>query len=237
MDVTPAAITAIRRSFNRLFQSAATMKAPKSRWMQVATRAPSGTAANLYAWLSRAPHMRRWDAGVRVRRNMRALAYTLTNDKFEDTVEVSITDIEDDNIGVYRPRVMALGMEAHHYHIDRNVFAALKDGFTGLCYDAKPFFATDHPVYANVDGTGDTTATSNIIEPTTTDGPGWYLLDTMSPLLPLIYQTRVEPQFQTLDDAGSTRWCSTRTWSCTACVPAGRSGTGCGARRWAAGTR
>ena len=66
-------------------------------------------------------------------------------------------------------------------HPDEIVFGLLAAGRTEDCYDGKKFFAADHPVYPNVDGTGSVVNTSNLLRPAAvenvvTDKIAWYLL-------------------------------------------------------------
>ena len=152
MVVTQAALNALRRSFDRLFQEG--IQSAPSEWAKIATRVPSSSAQNIYGWLMKFPQMREWPKGARRQaRNIAEKAYALANRKFETTVEVAREDIEDDNLGMYRPIVSAAGQEASD-HVDRGVFGALDVGYRTTCFDEKAFFAADHPRYGSVDGTG-----------------------------------------------------------------------------------
>lgn len=54
-------------------------------------------------------------------------------------------DIETDNLGIYTPLFTEMGRSTGE-EWDMMVFAALKNGFSALCYDGQNFFDTDHPV-------------------------------------------------------------------------------------------
>lgn len=162
MVITQAALNAIRRTFDRVFQAG--VQSAASEWQRIATRVPSGSAQNIYGWLMKFPQMREWPKGARRQaRNIAERTYALANKKYETTVEVAREDIEDDNLGMYRPIVQAAGQEASD-HVDRGVFGVLDDGYRTTCFDGKPFFASDHPRHANEDGSGANETESNLIK-------------------------------------------------------------------------
>ncbi|MBK5072570.1 Mu-like prophage major head subunit gpT family protein [Budviciaceae bacterium CWB-B4] len=189
MIVTPDSVRALSVTFNKSFQDG--VKLADSTYKQVAMVVPSSAAANVYAWLGQFPQMKEW-IGSRTLRDMAAQGYTIPNILYESTVPVARTDIEDDNVGVYSPIFQMQGQESEQYP-NRHVFGLFKVGETKLCYDGQNFFDTDHPVYANVDGTGTATPVSNYFAGAGTD-PAWYLMDTTKPLKPFIFQERIKPQ-------------------------------------------
>jgi phage major head subunit gpT-like protein len=192
--ITNALITALFQGFRGEFQAALT--ATPTDWDKVATMVPSTTAGNTYGWLGQFPKLREW-IGPRVVKDMQADAYQILNKTFEATVGVKRTDIEDDNLGIYRPLFAEMGRAAAS-HPDELIFALLAAGGSTLCYDGQNFFDTDHPVYANADGTGAVTATSNVN--TSGTGPNWYLLDVSRALKPLILQVRAAADLQAMTD-------------------------------------
>ena len=161
MIVTQAALNAIRKNFSRAFQAG--IQSAMSEWKKIATRFPSGSASNIYGWLQKFPQMREWPKGSeRVARNIAEKMNELPNKKYESTVEVNREDLEDDNLGMYRPLVEMAGQESMD-HVDRITFAVLDDGYQMPGYDGKPFFAVDHPRYSSVDGTGTMETEANLI--------------------------------------------------------------------------
>ncbi len=196
MIVTATVLENLRKSFVDLFGKGLT-GAPK-RWEKVATKIQSSSKENAYGWLSKFPMLREW-VGDRVLKSMKETGYVVPNKKFEGTIDVDRADIEDDNIGVYNTIAQSMGQEAED-HIDRNIFGILKTGFANLCYDGQNFFDTDHPVNAEVDGSGDDSSVSNIINPATTTEDPWFLLDTSRPLKPLIYQERTKAEMEAITD-------------------------------------
>ncbi|MQX38599.1 Mu-like prophage major head subunit gpT family protein [Roseospira navarrensis] len=159
-------------------------------WDRVAMKVPSGSSSNAYGWLGQLPNVREW-LGDRVVKNLRVHSYALENRTFESTIEVKRTDVEDDQYGVLAPLFGEMGHAASE-HPDELVFSLLAGGFSGLCYDGKPFFAEDHPVF---DAKGVAAAVSNM--QTGTD-PAWFLLDCSRSIRPMIFQERLPYKLTTL---------------------------------------
>lgn len=187
--ITNALIQALNTGFRKDFQAAFDQMATVSHWSKIATEVPSNTASNTYGWLSQMPRLREW-VGDRVIKDIKEQGYQITNKKYEATVGVPRTAVEDDSAGIYRPVISSLGRGAAEF-IDELVFGLLKTGHTSNCFDGQFFFDTDHPVYPNHDGTGTPTAASNV---TAGAGDAWYLLDTNNVLKPLIWQNRKPAQ-------------------------------------------
>jgi len=194
MIITAAVLNALRTGFAANFQRG--FDGEPTVFDQIATTVPSTTKSNTYGWLGAWPDMREW-VGDRVLKDMQEHGYAVTNKDFESTVEVDRNDVEDDNLGMYGPMFEAAGQSARRQP-EKLVFALLKAGGATLCYDGQNFFDTDHPVAANVDGTGAMGTASNLQAGAE---PAWYLLDTSRSLKPLIYQNRKSAQFTAMDAA------------------------------------
>jgi phage major head subunit gpT-like protein len=95
---------------------------------------------------------------------------------------------------VYAPLFEEMGRSSEVFP-DELLFPMLDAGTASLCYDGQNFFDTDHPVYANHDGTGAVTSVSNYDDNGGVPQTKWYLLDTTRALRPLIYQDRKAMQF------------------------------------------
>lgn len=184
MIVNQQTLQGIYVNFKTIFNQQ--LEVTKTYWEQVATRVPSTTKSNDYKWLGALPTLREW-IGERQVKNLSAFSYEVVNKPFEATVAVDRDDIEDDNIGVYKPIIQQLASAAKQ-HPDELVFTLLKGGFTNKCFDGKPFFSDSHKI-------GKTTY-SNIQDGT---GAAWFLLDTTKPVKPLIMQFRRQPEFVALD--------------------------------------
>ena len=193
MIITPNSVTALFRNFRQEFDQAFTIA--ESDWDKVAMRVPSSTKGNTYGWLGQFPQFREW-VGDRVVKDMQAHAYTLDNKTWESTFGISRDDMEDDNLGIYSPIVQEMGRAGKVFPDETLVFPLFGLGETEACYDGQNFFDTEHPVYANVDGTGAETLVSNMDVPATDPGPRWYLLSTNRAVKPFIFQERRKVAFR-----------------------------------------
>jgi phage major head subunit gpT-like protein len=189
--ITPSLITALNTAYRADFQSAYQSFQASSLYARVATVIPSTTASNTYGWLGQFPAFREW-IGERTIRDMAASGYQIINKSWESTVGVKRTDIEDDAVGIYRPLMAEMGRAAAAFP-DEMIFGLLAKGETTICFDGQNFFDTDHPIYANSDGTGTPRAIANL--QAGEEQNAWYLLDTSRALKPLIYQERKSPEF------------------------------------------
>ncbi|MEL3907916.1 MAG: Mu-like prophage major head subunit gpT family protein [Treponemataceae bacterium] len=187
--------TMVRAEFQQAFDAAL----KKADYKELVTIITSNTKSNSYAWLGSFPQMREW-VGDRVISDMKEFAYTIENKKFEATLGVDRTDIEDDNLGQYRILAQTQGQETVDFFW-REIAKLMTNGFTTLCYDGQNFFDSDHPVYEKTDGTGTVTSVSNILGEGT--GNAWYLLDLKRPLKPFIMQERMKPEYDEIKDTQS----------------------------------
>lgn len=142
MIVNNASLNALRTGFKANFQKAFAAQTPL--WNKIATLVPSETSEETYAWLGDLPGFREW-IGDRVINALAENGYVIKNKDFELTIGVPRNVIEDDRYGIFGLRFAMMG-EAAAMFPDSLVFKALKNGFTNLCYDEKPFFSTEHPV-------------------------------------------------------------------------------------------
>lgn len=189
--ITPALLLALNTALQKAFKDAYAQMATDPFWKKVATTVPSSTSSNTYGWLQDFPQLREW-IGDRVVKDMKSQGYEISNRLFESTLGVKRTAIEDDQFGHYSPIAQHMGQEAAQ-HPDRLISDLMAQGTASLCYDGQNYFDTDHPVYANVDGTGAVATVANYI-----DGvePAWYLLDTRKVLKPFIFQERTKPEME-----------------------------------------
>lgn len=165
--------------------------------MPVQSLGPSGSRDETYGWIGNLPAMREW-IGSRVIGNLSAYGFTITNRKFELTVSVDRTDIEDDRLGTFKPAFAEMGGMARQSssgHPDELIFNLLKNGFTSPCFDGQNFFDTDHPVIGD-----DGVTTATVANTDGGAGSPWFLLDVSRAVRPIIWQTRVGYEFQQLTD-------------------------------------
>ncbi|HML52920.1 MAG TPA: Mu-like prophage major head subunit gpT family protein, partial [Solidesulfovibrio magneticus] len=192
--ITPALVSALFTGFKAEFQRV--YGETPSHWDKVATLMPSTSKSNTYGWLGQFPQLVEW-VGARVLKDMAAHGYSITNKLFESTVGVKRTDIEDDEVGIYKPLFGEMGRAAKSFP-DELVYGLLRLGLSTLCFDGQYFFDTDHPVYPNVDGTGAAATIANIADGT--DIP-WFLLDTSRVLKPVLFQERTKPELTSMTRA------------------------------------
>jgi len=194
--INSATLNALRVSFSKKFEEGKARATPQ--YSQIATVVSSSSKSNTYGWLGQFPKFREW-IGDRVLKSMKEHAYSITNKSWESTVAVDRDDIADDNIGVYAPMMDEMGYGAAVFP-DELCFPLLKAGFNTACYDGQYFFDTDHPVNAEVDGSGADISVSNVIVDAGYTGEPWFLLDVSRALKPIIFQERTKAQFQVMDN-------------------------------------
>jgi len=111
-------------------------------WPLVAMEATSTGSEETYAWLGAVPMVREW-VGPRVVESLKAEGYTIKNKKWANAIAVGRDEIEDDKLGMVRPRLEDLA-DAAAYAYDQVVFQMLSDGFTLVCYDTLSFYNAAH---------------------------------------------------------------------------------------------
>lgn len=187
--------TTVRGEFNIAFKNANAT----SLYKRLATTIKSTSKTNTYDWLGKFPQMREW-VGKRVLKDMSESSYQISNKRYEATLGVERSDIEDDNLGLYSTIAQSMGQEANDF-LDREIAKLLKNGFTTTCYDGQNFFDEEHPVFEKVDGTGSKKLVSNIYKKSPSDSSEpWYLLSLDRPLKPLIHQERTGMELESLTD-------------------------------------
>ena len=169
MAITTAAdINNIRVTFRHDFQEGY-KSAAAGQWMRIATKVPAVGREGVYGWLGVFPSLQEW-TGARPFSNLKEHSYTISNKRWANGVKVNRDTFRDDmntGIAVYSPFMRMLGESAARF-ADEQIFDLFKDGLSTACYDGQMFFDTDHPVYANVDGTGANTMTANLKKSTVT---------------------------------------------------------------------
>jgi len=198
MIITAPLLNNLRTALRDEFKRRMTELNAKPIWKLLATVITSNTKSNTYGWLGNFPQLREW-VGDRVIKSIMEAAYQIVNEKYEATLGVQRTDIEDDNLGHYRVLAAEMADEVERF-FNRKIAALIKGGFTNLCFDGQPFFDVEHPVYPNTDGTGTAVNTSNIIGTGEETGSPWCLLCLSGSLKPFILQQRTEPEFEQITD-------------------------------------
>ena len=146
-----AVFTVLMTVFNKAFDAA------PSIWEKTSMKVTIGVGSVMdFAWLARCPKMRKWIVD-KVYRKLKTHTYSVVIDDWEATVVVDRNDIEDDNIGIYKPMAQDAGFSAKQ--LPDEIDADLKNNaFTGKCYDKQNFYDVDHAV---TDAEGDVNSVSN----------------------------------------------------------------------------
>ena len=115
-------------------------------WPRIAMESPSTGASTRLNWLANLGKMLEW-VGDRNHRRMKAFDYSITNRKWENTVDVMRDEIEDDGLGIVKPRMQNLA-DSVPLHQDELVFTLLKAGWATACFDGQNFYSAAHPTAA-----------------------------------------------------------------------------------------
>jgi phage major head subunit gpT-like protein len=196
MPITQTQLDALKTTLHAKFNSGLALT--PDHWKRVAGYIKSDSKSNTYGWLSQFPAFREW-VGSRLHKVLSEKAYNVVNKKFEATVDVQRTDIEDNLLGHYASIAESQGQAAKDLMNDL-IFQAYAAAFASPCYDDQYFFDTDHPVYANEDGTGAVTPVSNMQAGALAP---WILLCTKRAPKPLYLQDRVPVSFESQTTAAS----------------------------------
>ncbi|MDR0376513.1 MAG: Mu-like prophage major head subunit gpT family protein, partial [Spirochaetaceae bacterium] len=136
MIITSAILNGLRTALHDEFRRRMAELDAEPVWKLLSTVIPSSTKSNTYGWLGTFPHLREW-VGDRVVRNIAEAAYQIVNQKWESTLGVDRTDIEDDNLGQYRVLAAEMADEVQRF-FNRKLAEILAGGFTNLCFDGQP---------------------------------------------------------------------------------------------------
>jgi phage major head subunit gpT-like protein len=146
MDINASPASIIYQNLKKEFEKGIVEAKPSSD--QLVTKVPSSASSNVYPWLSHVPGMREWfQYQPRVLRNVESKDFTVPNRKFEDTIQISVDEVNDNQAGSYGGIAKAMGIQGTLLQ-DQLVFGeALKNGFTTtLCYDGLSWFNDNHKV-------------------------------------------------------------------------------------------
>lgn len=181
MHITPALLSLLTTGWSAAFKVG--FDGAETHYKDIALVTKSNTAETGYPFLGQMPGLREW-LGERRIKQLAVHGFSIKNRKFEETIGVRRTDIEDDVAGVYTPMFEELGRDAAR-HPDKLIFELVAAGFVTACYDNQNFFDTDHP---GKNEAGEDVLVSNVQEG---DGPTWYLLDNSRAIRPFIFQERL----------------------------------------------
>lgn len=118
--------------------------ATRTHFGELATRIVSTSDHETYRWLGTVPKLREWGSG-RLTQGLRSESYSVSNLKYEATIEVDRDEIADDQTGQIRLRVAELAQRAAT-HKDYLIAQLLIGGETSgnNSYDGVSFFNDAH---------------------------------------------------------------------------------------------
>ena len=143
--VNPSVLAATRVAVEARVASAYRSVSENMLWYnQVATTIP-GSGSGMTIYLEQTlPRMRKW-VGSRNYNGVKRIAQSLTFDDYEDSIKISVNDLNDDNLQVYNAIISGLGRAARLWPNDM-VYNAVINGGTATCVDGQPFFNASHPL-------------------------------------------------------------------------------------------
>jgi phage major head subunit gpT-like protein len=102
----------------------------------------SNQLTEIYRWLGMVPQMREW-IGARQAKGFYDNEYSITNKRFEATLEVLRADAQRDDTGQTRMRIADLARRTNS-HWAKLLTDLIIAGESTTCYDGQYFFDTDH---------------------------------------------------------------------------------------------
>jgi phage major head subunit gpT-like protein len=141
MNVTGANLNAI---FLNLSKVLIKLNDVPVEYTDIAMVVPSNGAYIDYRWLANFPQMKEW-VGKKHITKLAEYDYVIRNKDYAATIEVRRNDIEDDQMGIYKPQAESAAWSAKQ-HPDELVFEAANTVFTAKCYDGQPMVSGSHKV-------------------------------------------------------------------------------------------
>lgn len=143
MLITPNSLDALFIGFSQQFKDAY-MTEPQPLLEQIGSKVPSNTRDQRYPFVQAiSGAMREWIGERRVQ-NVVVDGFVVTNKKWENTLDIQRTDIEDDQYGVYSS--MLIPNLARHAKLlaDQQIAAVI--AANGIGFDGVAFFNASHPI-------------------------------------------------------------------------------------------
>ncbi|MDO7460705.1 Mu-like prophage major head subunit gpT family protein [Acinetobacter baumannii] len=142
MNVNGANLNAIFLNLSKAYNL--TFNDTQVEYPDIAMVIPSNGAYQDYRWLSNFPQMKEW-VGKKNIAKLSEYDYVIRNKNYEATIEVLRDNIEDDQLGIYKPQAESAAWSAKQ-HPDEIVFEAANAVFTAKCYDGQPMVSANHKV-------------------------------------------------------------------------------------------
>jgi len=150
MPIDAELLKTISTGFEATFQE--TYNSTSMELEELATLVPSDDLQETYPFLGNLPNMRKW-VGARQHQELTSHKFTIVNDSYEATVPVPAKYIKYDKAKLFASQIKTMAQNAKKFP-NQLIADLINSGKTNLCYDGKPFFATDHEMgsatYSNV---------------------------------------------------------------------------------------
>ncbi len=124
----------VRVEFNKAYSEAV-----EDRYAKAYTKINSTQDSELYEWLGSVPAIGEWLGGKKVK-TPKDYSYTIRNKDFEGTIGVDRNAIEDDNVGIIKPRIQDLAVRAKNFP-GKLISNLVINGTTEDAYDGNAFFS------------------------------------------------------------------------------------------------
>lgn len=111
MDLNRANLEVLFENFRVEWTDAFNAAQETAVYERVAMIVPSTSSSTLHAWLNQVPIMREW-VGDRTINNIESASFVVKNKKYENTIEMTREEIEDDQYGLYTPIVRLMAAQA-----------------------------------------------------------------------------------------------------------------------------
>jgi len=141
MIVNQATLSSLFVGFKKVFSD--TLQSTPDKFERIGTMIPATGASTDLPLVALAGSIREW-IGDRQKQNLAAYKKNVTHRKFEQTVGVARTDIEDDNVGLYKPAIAQMAVKAKEYPYDLAITRLMTDGFTVAGLDGVALFNAAH---------------------------------------------------------------------------------------------
>lgn len=138
----PLQIQAMYQSLDTSYQAGIEEAAPFAD--KIAQRVPSTARSTRHVWIPSTGKFKKYVNEKDVQR-LTARTWVVENEKYEDTIEISEEDVEDDQIGMLAVSARMIGNAAAKWPDDMIVECIQKASST-LAFDGQFFFDTDHPI-------------------------------------------------------------------------------------------
>jgi phage major head subunit gpT-like protein len=138
--VSAGTLSGLQKSFNAIFNEAQAAMPPS--WPKYAMRVNSTGASEDYQLIGDTPEMREW-LGDKFVKELLGFHQVVVNKDWEATIPVLRKNIEDDQLGMYNPKIQQLAQEGNIKQ-DMEVTALRVAATATLCFDGKNFYAANH---------------------------------------------------------------------------------------------